>query len=87
MNPAQQARVEFRLRCKEDAHEPVVRFDGAFLGREGSPDEYLFSVDTRNVCLHPTVSCEVSKRDFWRIFAGLNTLKCIVYRFLFCKRS
>ena len=54
------ARVEFKLRCNETAIKPEIAFEKSFIGIEGSPDEYIFHVQTRNVCLRPTVTCEAS---------------------------
>ena len=55
------ARVEFKLRCNETAIKPQITFEKSFIGIEGSPDEYIFNVQTRNVCLRPTVTCEASR--------------------------
>ena len=61
------ARVEFKLRCNETAIKPQITFEKSFIGIEGSPDEYIFHVQTRNVCLRPTVTCEASRSYLqWR---------------------
>ena len=63
------ARVEFKLRCNETAIKPEITFEKSFIGIEGSPDEYIFHVQTRNVCLRPTVTCEAS-RSYLRILVA-----------------
>ena len=72
------ARVEFKLRCNETAIIPEITFEKSFIGIEGSPDEYIFHVQTRNVCLRPTVTCEAS---YFRSYLFLSKLDDILWFF------
>ena len=51
--------ADIKLECDETAQDPQISYEMSLLGREGAPDEHHFKVKTKNVCLHPTISCDV----------------------------
>ena len=77
------SRVEFKLRCNETAIKPEITFEKSFVGIEGSPDEYIFNVQTRNVCLRPTVTCEASYfRPYLRVLEQVRESLMLLFSIL-----